>query len=69
MGLTETPLNVTNTDSLVKELTPPNFKLWQVAQNHYSGGGVGLLVRSSLTVELLQVGWRLTFQIIDKMLL
>ena len=53
VGLTETHIKPTDTESFISELTPPNYKLWHVPQKYSTGGGVGLLIRNSFMAKSL----------------
>ena len=49
LSLVETHIRPTDTDCLLQSITPPSYKLCQRPRAHGSGGGVGLLINSSLS--------------------
>ena len=49
LSLVETHIRHTDTDCLLQSITPPSYKLCQRPHAHGSGGGVGLLINSSLS--------------------
>ena len=51
----ETHIKHTDTDYLIRSITPPGFKLFQSPRPRGGGGGVGLFLRSEVTVGVIDI--------------
>jgi hypothetical protein len=64
ISVSETYLSPFESASLIQDLTPPDYNFYHIPRSDRAGGGVGCIIKSSLTGTIIPTTKFLTFEVL-----